>query len=116
MWRWSLRVAFGDVLDARGAAEKPADWIPVLLSGKRVVFRNASYFVADHQTGDTAHYPSVAQAMAAGRALVDIKLRAQGLPKLNETEHRDGCLYFVVAGAAQAESYGGTLVSVGRVS
>ena len=116
MWRWSLRVAFGDVLDARGAAEKPADWIPVLLSGKKVVFRNASYFVADHQTGDTAHYPSVAQAMAAGRALVDIKLRAQGLPKLNETEHRDGCLYFVVVDAAQAGPYDGTLVSVGKVS
>lgn len=80
------------------------------------MFRNASYFVADHQTGDTAHYPSVAQAMAAGRALVGIKLRAQGLAKLNETEHRDGCLYFVVAGAAQAGPYGGTLVSVGRVS
>ena len=90
--------------------------MPVRLPRKNVVYRNVRYFVADHQTGDTAHYPSAAQAMAAGRILAGSKLRAQGLTELQETERGDGCLYFVAADTLRTTSQQGVLVSVGRVN
>ena len=77
---------------------------------------NHRYFVADHQTGDTAHYPSAAQAVAAGRALALAKINAQGLTGLHEKQHQDGCLYLGVADAANTGFYLGALVSVGKLN
>ena len=74
-----------------------------------------SYFVADHQTGETAHYPSAAQAVAAGRALAWLKVHAQRLDGLREQKHPDGWLYLGVPQMIRADVSRSALVSVGRL-
>ena len=75
---------------------------------------NHSYFVADHQTGETAHYPTAAQALAAGRTLAQLKVHALGLTGLLERRSRDGVLYFAAAACTDADRQ--SFIAVGKAN
>jgi hypothetical protein len=79
------------------------------------MFANRRYYLADHQNGETAHYPSAAQAMAAAWALAELKARAQGMAGVYEQESCDGRLYFGIAELTQDGPTGRILLSVGRL-
>ena len=75
---------------------------------------NHSYFVADHQTGETTHYATAAQALAAGRTLAQLKVHALGLTGLLERQSRDGVLYFAAATGTDADRQ--SFIAVGKAN
>lgn len=79
-----------------------------------VVFASHCYFVADHQTGETAHYSTAAQALAAGRTLAQLKVHALGLNGLLERRSQDGVLYFAAAACTDMDRQ--SFVAVGKAN